>query len=174
MKEKLSYDLEELNSAASIEKLKAMLSIQTEGNLIYLCHPRHLFDELTEDSETKMITEVDWDSINVEKMIQYNDFGRYSIVEEICYKRKNQFDYLQRKAAHMMKKYQEKGYKEWSYPIAILEEVDHGLSAPTYFARGIVNFNQSGISFAFNPIAVKELPKESIWQKGLKFGDNFD
>ena len=156
------------------EKLKAMLSIQTEGNVIYLCHPRHLFEVLTEDPETKMVQGIDWDSINVEKMMGYNDFGKYSIVEEICYKKNNQFGYLQKRATHMIKRYKEMGHSEWNYPIAILEEIDNGTNPPTYFARGIINYSQEGISLAFNPIAVKEIPKESIWQKGLRFGDNFD
>ena len=167
--ESLSYKIVEFD-----EKIQAMLSIRTEGNVIYLCHPRHLFDVLKEDSETKKIQGVDWDSINVEKMIKYNDFGKYSIVEEICSKRNNQFTYLQRRATHVMKKYKEMGHSEWNYPVAILEEIDHGIHPPTYFARGIVSFSQEGISLAFNPLAVKESPKESVWQKGLRFGDNFD
>lgn len=149
-------------------KLKAMLSIRIDGDVIYLCHPRHLFDILVEDPETKMIQGVDWDSINVEKMMKYNDFGKYSAVNQ------NQFGYLQKRATHMMKKYKEVGHSEWNYPIAILEEKDNGSSTPTYFARGIINFSQEGVSLVFNPLAVKEIPKESIWQKGLRFGDNYD
>ncbi len=173
--EVLSYEWnQQSDNIETTKKLKAMLSIRTEGNVIYLCHPRHLFDVLIENPETKMTQGVDWDSINVEKMIQYNDFGKYSIVEEICSKRNNQFTYLQKKATHMMKKYKEMGHSEWNYPVAILEEIDHGSNLPTYFARGIVNFSQERISLAFNPLAMKENPKESIWQKGLRFGDNFD
>jgi len=171
----LLYETFKGNQSGEIdEKVKAMLSIRTEGNIIYLCHPRHLLDELKEDFETKMIQEINWDSINIEKMKKYNDFGRYSIVEEICYERNNQYSYLQRRGIHMLKKYKEMGHSEWHYPIAILEEIDHGINPPTYFVRGIVNFNQEGISLAFNPSAVKESPKESVWQKGLRFGDNFD
>lgn len=171
--EVLSYESCEWNQQNGSSKLKAMLSIRTEGNVIYLCHPRHLFDVLVEDPKTKMVQGIDWDSINVEKMKQYNDFGKYSIVEENS-KGHNQFNYLQKRAAHMIKKYKEMGHSEWNYPIAILEEIDNGSSIPTYFARGIVNCNQEGISLAFSPVAVKEIPNESIWQKGLRFGDNFD
>ena len=152
----------------SMEKLKAMLTIREEGHVIYICQPRHLFDSLTENPDTKEINCVDFDSINIEKMIQYNDFGRYSIVEQICSKTNNQFTYLFKKSSHIINKYQSRGLSHLSFPFAILERTYKG-----YFVRGIINCNKKGISLAFNPIAIKTLPKENIWQKGLRFGDNF-
>lgn len=107
-------------------------------------------------------------------MIELNDFGRYLIVEQICSKRNNQFTYIIKKASHMLKKYQEKGVSHFSYPFVILEEIYNGVDEPQYFVRGIVNCSQKGFSLAFNPFAIKELPQESIWQKSLRFSDNFD
>lgn len=174
----LEYDFLECENneftAESLEKLKALLTIRKNGNVIYICHPKHLFENMLEDVDTKEIKYVDFDSINVQKMIEFNDFGRYSIVEQICSKRNNQFTYIIKKASHMMKKYQEKGVSHFSYPFVILEEIYNGAAESQYFVRGIVNFSQKGFSLVFNPIAIKELPQESIWQKSLRFGDNFN
>lgn len=158
--------------AESLKKLTALLKIREEGNVIYICHPKHLFEVMTEDPDTKQIRYVDFDSINVKKMIRLNDFGHYSIVEQICSKEKNQFTYIMKKASHMIKKYQEEGVPQFSYPFAILEETYGGPGEPQYFVRGIINCNQEGFSLAFNPLAIKTLPKESVWQKALRFSDN--
>lgn len=174
----LEYDFLECESneftAESLEKLKTLLTIRTEGNMIYICHPSHLFETMLEDSNTKEIKYVDFDNINVQKMINLNDFGRYSIIDQISPKKNNQFTYITKKASHMIKKYQEKGVSHFSYPFAILEEINSELSEPQYFVRGIIKCNQKGFSLAFNPLAVKELPQESVWQKALRFGHNFN
>lgn len=161
-------------NAESLEKLMALLTIRKEGNVIYICHPKHLFEVMKEDPDTKEIRYVDFNSINVEKMIRINDFGRYSIVEQICSKKSNQFTYIMKKAYHMIKKYREEGVPQFSYPFVILEKIYNGPEEPQYFVRGIVTCSQEGFSLAFNPLAIKKLPKESVWQKALQFGDNFD
>ena len=103
-----SLDWENGNfTAESLEKLTALLKIRKEGNVIYICHPKHLFEAMKEDPDTKKIKYVDFDSINVEKLIKINDFGRYSIVEQICSKTNNQFTYVMKKSSNMIKKYQE-------------------------------------------------------------------
>lgn len=169
-----SLDWENGNfTAESLEKLTALLKIRKEGNVIYICHPKHLFEAMKEDPDTKKIKYVDFDSINVEKLIKINDFGRYSIVEQICSKTNNQFTYVMKKSSNMIKKYQEEGVSNFSYPFVILEEIDNGVEEPQYFVRGIINCSQEGFSLAFNPLAIKTLPKESVWQKALRFGDNF-
>lgn len=174
----LEYDfLESENNEftiESLEKLKALLTIRRDGNVIYICHPKHLFESMVEDVDTKEIKCVDFDSINVKKMIELNDFGCYSIVEQTCSRRNNQFTYIMKKASYMIKRYEEKGISQFSYPFAILEEIYNGSAEPQYFVRGIVNCSQNGFSLAFNPLATKELPKESIWQKALRFGDNLN
>lgn len=159
-------------SAEASEKLAALLKIRKEGNVIYICHPHHLLDKCVEDTDTKQLNMVDFDSINVEKMLQCNDFGRYSIVEQICSKNNNQYTYFLRRASHMIKKYKEQGVTQFSYPLVVLEEISNGFDKPQYFVRGIINCSQDGFSLAFNPLAIKALPKESIWQKALRFGDN--
>jgi len=170
-----SLDWENGNfNAESLEKLTALLKIRREGNVIYICHPKHLFEVMTEDPDTKEIKHVDFDSINIEKLIKTNDFGRYSIVEQICSPKNNQFTYIMKKASHMIRRYQEKGVSKFSYPFVILEEIYNGVEGPQYFVRGIVNCSQEGFSLAFNPLAIKDSPKESVWQKALRFGDNFD
>ena len=161
-------------NAESLEKLMALLKIRTEGNIIYICHPKHLFEVMEENPDTKEIKYVDFDSINVEKMFRLNDFGRYSIVEQIFSKKNNQLTYIMKKASHMIKKYQKEGVSQFSYPFAILEEIYNGVEEPQYFVRGLVNCSQEGFSLVFNPLAIKELPQESIWQKALRFGDNFN
>lgn len=161
-------------TSESLEKLMALLEIRTEGNRVYICHPKHLFEVMEEDPDTKEIRYIDFDSINVEKMVRLNDFGCYSIVEQICYKKNNQFTYIMKKALHMIKKYQKEGVSQFSYPFAILEEIYNEVEGPQYFVRGLVNCSQEGFSLVFNPLAIKKLPQESIWQKGLRFGDNFN
>ncbi len=84
-------------SKQDLEKIKALLNIKKDGDVIYICHPRHLFDSLEEDPITKEIVSVDLDSINIERMLHINDYGRYSIVEQICYKAHNQYTYLMKK-----------------------------------------------------------------------------
>lgn len=172
----LEYEELEMNngdfSESSTERLNALLTIRKDGNVIYLCHPRHLFDTLLENPDTKEIESVDFDSINVERMLSINDFGRYSIVEQICCRANNQFTYLMRKSSHMIKKYRNQGATQFSYPFAILEECYDERGQVSYFVRGIICCNQTGFKVAFNPAAIKELPKESIWEKALRFGDN--
>lgn len=161
-------------TAESMEKLKALLTIRKEGNIIYICHPKHLFETIVENFNTKELRYVDFDNINVEKMFRLNDFGRYSIVEQICSKKNNQFTYIMKKASHMIKKYQEEGVYQFSYPFVILEEINSQIEEPHYFVRGIVDCNQEGFSIAFNPLAIKFSPNGSVWQKALRFGDNFN
>lgn len=160
-------------STSSLEKLRALLTIRKEGNVIYICHPKHLFDVMEEDPDTKEIKAVDFNRINVERMLQRKDFGRYSIVQQICCKRNNQFTYLWKRASHMIRKYQEEGTPQFSYPLAILEESNSDDGKKQYFVRGIVSFHQEGVLLAFNPLAVKECPRESVWQKGLRVGGHF-
>lgn len=161
-------------NANSMEKLKSLLMIKKDGDKIYICHPRHLLNSMEEDSKTKEIKYVDFDDIDVEKMIRYNDFGCYSMVEQLCSKKNNQYTYILKKASHMIKKYQQEGVSQFSYPFVILEEINKQCEEPQYSVRGIVSCNQKGFSIAFNPKAIKTMTKESVWQKGLRLGDNYD
>lgn len=156
----------------SIDKLKALLTIRNDGDMIYICHPKHLFDNMIEDSETKEIEYVDLESINVQRMFDVGDYGHFSMVEQVCNRGNSPLKYIIKKAAHMMKRYKEKGVPQYTYPFVVLEEISHGSEEPTYFVRGIVTCDVNGLYLAFNPLAVKKLPNESVWEKGLRLGDN--
>lgn len=159
------------------KRYQQLLEIQRDGNVIYICHPRHILEQGTyiTDGKTKDIVEVDWDKINFEQMKSYNDYGKFSIVEQICQRRKNQFTHVQKKANHMLKKYKQLDITEFSYPLVITEEImDLRGPGSTLLVRGIISFNQNGLKIAFNPEFEKTLSteKESIWSKALKFSDN--
>lgn len=160
-------------SDSSMEKLNSMLMIKKDGNIIYICYPNHVFDKMEVDCTTKEIKAVDFGSVNIEKMRSINDFGRFSIVEQLCSKSNNQFTYILKKASHMIKKYKQEGKDEFSYPFLILEEIKKEDEDPQYFARGIISCNQKGFSIAFNKEAIKTMNTDSVWQKGLRFGDNY-
>lgn len=174
----LEYEDLEMNngvlSESAKEKLQALLTIYCEGNVIYICHPRHLFGTLEENANTKEIVSVDLDSMNVDKMLSIGDYGRYSIVEQLCSKSNNQFTYLMKRVSHTIKKYRSTGAINFSYPLVILEEKYSQFTGFDYFVRGIISCNQDGIRIAFNPLAMRELPKTSTWEKGLRLGDNYD
>lgn len=157
-------------SARSLEMLEALLTIRKEGNLIYICHPKHIFDMYVEDGNTKEVKRVNFRCLNVERMFKYNDCGRYSMVDQMCSKTNNQLTYLLKRASHMIKKQQQAGLS-LSYPLAVLEE-DHSDFEVRYIARGIVSCDEKGIRVAFNPEVIKTPAKETVWQKGLRFGDN--
>lgn len=151
-----------------------MLTIRKDGNIILLCHPRHIFDKVSEDFETKIITKVDWDSINVSQMKKYNDFGKYSMVEQLCDRNNNQFTYLKNKMNHMMKRYKALGADNISYPIAIVEGVyNFGLDNYDYYARGIVCATRNGFALGKSPSYIPLGHKESVWEKALRMGDNY-
>lgn len=170
--EKLEYEQLQWNENSfddsSANKLQAMLSIWKDGNIIYLCHPNHLFDAKTDNYDTKEIAAINWDNINIEKMMKYNDFGRFSMVDQLSPKGVNQFNYLFKKVSHMLKE-----DPQHICSLAILEESYGQDQEPRYFVRGIVSCSKDGILLAFNPAAAKTNPyeKSSVWQKGLRFGN---
>lgn len=151
-----------------IKKIRTLLTICIEGRVIYLCHPNHIFNHY-EEGKTKEIVSVDWNDINVERMFQVNDYGRYSYVEQFCSNGKYNTRYLQKKSSHMMKKYYEQGKVDLVYPFVVLEDMGYN----RYFVRGMICCNQDGYQVAFNPKMYKQLPNESVWEKGLRIGDNY-
>lgn len=156
------------------EIFNAILTIYKGGNVIYLCHPRHLFEHYVENKDTKEISAVDWDSIDVDKMFQINDYGKYSEVEQFHSSGSYNYKYLLKRGSHMMKKYLNEGKVEMVYPFAVLEEIYNSSNHTfDYFVRGIICCNQDGFQIAFNPQNNKRALHESIWEKGLRMGDNF-
>lgn len=163
-------------SEEGIQRLKEILTIHKDGNVLYICHPRHIFQfgTIVENFNTKEIEEVDWDKIDFEQMLRYQDYGKYSMVEQICNRKNNAFTYLQKRAKHMMKRYKSFGTEDFHYPLVILEEKYSTDENKEFIIRGIVSCHKDGFNIAFNPQVKDDLvrEKESIWQKALKFGDN--
>lgn len=176
--EEINYDIVECPENTFTEeakdKLAELLTIRRDGNIIILCHPRHIFDAVSEDFDTKVIEKVDWNSINIDKMKQYNDYGEYSMVSQLCDGNNNQFTYLSKKARHMMKRYKDLGTENMSYPLAVIEGV-YDIQADTYeyYARGIICITQNGFAVGKGPNYISLGHKESIWEKALRIGDNY-
>ncbi len=156
------------------DKLKELLTIRRDGNILFLCHPRHIFDEIEEDRETKCIERVKWDSINISKMKQYNDYGKYSMVEQLCSPTDNQITYLKKRVTSGLEKCQREGIENPLLPIAVVEGVyDSKKDDYTYYARGIVCATKKGFLLGKSPNYVYMGAKESIWQKALRISDNY-
>lgn len=164
--EDLPVVMGKLDSTA-MEKMKEMLMLHDEGNVIYICHAKHAFDFLIEDQDTKRINAVDWDSVNVSKMKSYRDYGEYSMMKQMFNKKDNQYTYLYNRARHFMNKYRESD-SQMQYPLAIIEEKYYGECV----ARGIISCSQDGFHLAFSPKIIRKWPNENVWQKGLRMGDN--
>lgn len=176
--EEINYELVECPNnrftEEAKEKIKELLTIKVEGNSIYLCHPRHVFEGISEDFETKVISKVDWNSINIEMMKRYNDYGEFTIVEQLCYKNNNQYSYLSKRVKHMMKKYQDLGIEKFACPIAVVEEAyEEPENTSKYFARGIICATKNGFALGTAPNYTYSRKKESVWEKGLRLGDNY-
>lgn len=155
------------------EKLDALLKVYQDGNVIYLCHPKHLFNHYIENGDTKEISSVDWDSIDIDKMSKVNDYGRFSMVEQCYSSGRYNYRYLTKKSSHMMRKYLSEGKVELVYPFVVLEEIyNASTNTSSYFVRGIICSNQDGFQIAFNPKNKKRVFHESVWEKGLRMGDN--
>lgn len=174
--EEINYDIveckENVFSEEAKEKIADLLTIRRDGNIILLCHPRHVFERVSEDFNTKVIEKVDWNSINIEQMEKYNDYGKFSMVSQCL--ENNQFRYLKNKARHMIKKYKDLGIERFSFPIAIVEGVyDFSRDDYDYYARGIICVTKNGFALGKNPNYTFGNHKESIWEKPLRMGDNY-
>lgn len=176
--EEINYDIIKCQNNIFTQEAKDMLTdlltIKRDGNIILLCHPRQVFDMVSEDFDTKIIEKVDWDSINIDKMKKYNDFGEFSMVSQCCFKNKNQFTYFKKKASHMMKRYKDLGAEKMAYPMAIIEGVyDLSNDKYNYYARGIICITQNGYAYGKSPYYTAKKHKESVWEKALRMGDNY-
>ncbi len=172
MLEKVEYNDVKCNgslSLSTITEIKDLLTINDDGNLLYICHPRHIFENLEEDKETKIITSVDWDSINISLLAKYDDYGRFSVIDQYFRNSKNQFAYLNRRFSKMLKKYHENGNENFAYPLAIIEKVKENDDNSSYIPRGIVCAKQDGLMIC------NKMSNENIntWQKTLRFKNNY-
>lgn len=159
----------------AMEKLNVLLTIYKDGNVIYLCHPKHLFEHYVENKETKEISMVDWNGIDINRMFHVNDYGHFSMVEQCYSSGRYNYQYLRKKSSHMMRKYLSEGKVEMVYPFVVLEEIYNSSdNTSEYFVRGMICCNQDGFQIAFNPKNDKKVLHESVWEKGLRMGDNYD
>lgn len=130
-------------------ELDDVLTIRDDRNVIYICHPNHIFKDYIGDVD-KGIISVDWDNIDVDKMFLYDDYGCYSIVEQVYESDNNQLNYIKKKASHMLRKYINDGASNYVYSFAVVEEMDSDTDF-SYFVRGIISCSAEGVKLAYNP-----------------------
>lgn len=175
----LDYESLELKDGAltpdGLVKIRDLVKVSVEGNIIYICNPKHVFDCLEIELATKTVLSVDLNSVNVPRMKGIGQFGQFSIVEQLCSKDNNQLAYLYKHSNHMLKKYREQGQVLYSSPYAIIEEhiVPSIEQKEQYSVRGIINFTQDGISIAYCPSFNRTFPKSSVWEEGLSISGNY-
>lgn len=150
---------------------KKMLTIIAEGNMLYIAHPNHVLTKYIANAETKVITDIDWNGIDIPKLRSIDDTGKYSIVNQYCNKNDNQLTFIQKKAKHVLKRYQVDGHVDYTYPLVIIEEIAHSNEASNYYIRGIISCTKDGFQFSFNPTYKLNIEKKSIWAKSLSFTD---
>lgn len=147
MLEKLQYDVDNEKSYSQMKtEIEDILSITDENSFLYICHPRHAFRTLEEDKETKLITDVDWNSLDMELVTKFDDYGKFSILDQYFHSNKNQFTYLRKRFSKMLKSYFENGNEQFVYPLAVIEEKrDKLTNKSSYTPRGIICARQGGI-----------------------------
>lgn len=175
MLKKIQYDDIECGEALATEAIDAireLITISNDKNLLYICHPRHVFENIEEDRETKVITAVDFDSLNFSLMTRYDDYGRFSILNQFYNKGNNQFTYLNKRFSNMLRKYRDKGQENMVYPLAIIEEERSPFdNSCTYVPRGIICAKQDGI-LVYNNVKENQ-DKVNPWQKTLQMNRRF-
>ena len=175
MLKKIQYDDIECGEALATEAIDAireLITISNDKNLLYICHPRHVFENIEEDRETKVITAVDFDSLNFSLMTRYDDYGRFSILNQFYNKGNNQFTYLDKRFSNMLRKYRAKGKEDLAYPLAIIEEERSSFDGSCiYIPKGIICAKQNGI-LVYNNVKDKQ-DKMNSWQKTLQMNSSF-
>ena len=175
MLKKIQYDDIECNGSLATEAIDAireLITISDDRNLLYICHPRHIFERIEEDKETKVITAVDFDSLNFSLMTRYDDYGRFSILNQFYNKGNNQFTYLDKRFSNMLRKYRAKGKEDLAYPLAIIEEERSSFDGSCiYIPKGIICAKQNGI-LVYNNVKDKQ-DKMNSWQKTLQMNSSF-
>lgn len=159
----------------AIELLQLLLRTRNEFSKIYICFPEHILDRMIVDFNTKNVKAVDFNSINVEKMLRYADFGCYTSDDKNCSETNNPLNYLFNRAVHMIKKYRKYGTPQFSYPLVVLEATPTATGLTEYFIRGIISWHQNSFSVALNPSIHNSIIKEPAIQKSLnirKKGNN--
>ncbi len=172
MLEKIEYKEINYEGALPLEaitEIKDLLTITKENSLLYICHPRHIFERIIEDDKTKIIIGVDWDSINTSLITKYDDYGRFSIVDEYFRSGKDQFTYVNKRFTNMLKKYSSKGNNDFTYPLAIIEEEkDRITNEKTYIPRGIICAKQGGVLLCNKMNSLEKTPQKVYKSKNYE------
>ncbi len=164
MLEKINYNIncQDTITSYGIEEVKNLLTLTEENNYLYICHPRHVFETLEEDKATKIITSIDWNSLNMSLVSRFDDYGKFSIFDQ--YFKKNQFTYIQKRFDKMLKHYHMSGKDNFVFPLAIIEEVRGGVAnKSTYIPRGIICAGQTGVL-----VCNKMTELNKVYQKNIK------
>lgn len=162
MLEKIKY--EEINCEGTlpletVTEIKDLLTLTKENNLLYICHPRHIFERIIEDDKTKVVTDVDWNSININLISRYDDYGRFSIIDEYFRSGKDQFTYVNKRFTNMLRKYSSKGNNNFTYPLAIIEE-ENDNNEKKYIPRGIICAKQNEILLCNRMNVLEKAPQK--------------
>ncbi len=129
-----------------------------------LIHPNHIFagaKPLTKD--VREIKNINWDDIDIEKMLRTNDYGVFIMPE--C---NDAFKYVHNRLGHQIMTEIKKGNKENAISYLVVVEKYPFDYEDNYLIRGIIRGDYEGYSIAFNPEYQKVIPK-SIWDKSLRF-----
>lgn len=143
------------------EMFSGMLGVWDDGHCIHICHPNHIFIDkyLTQDNHD--IRQVNWDSIDFEKMVQIGDYKTFIMPDS-----GQAFKYVHKRLSHQVLKKQQEGIDEISF-LVILEKYRLD-GEDQYLVRGLIRGDKEGYSLGFNPEYEKVIPK-SIWEKSIRF-----
>lgn len=140
-----------------------MFEVLESDHCVYVCHPNHLFSAPPIIKGKTQIIRVDWDSIDVGKMYEKNDYSAFLDANEA-------YKHVHRKLRHEIVPELEKGNTEVVRYLAVVESY-YFEGVPNYVVRGLVRGDATGVSFAFNPEYEKTISRD-IWSKNLRLGDN--
>ena len=148
------------------KSMEDMLAVW-DNHSIHICHPNHIFagaKPITAD--VREMANINWDDIDVAKMIRINDFQTF--VSPDCSKA---FRYVHERLGHQIMGEVKKGNKDGAVSyLVVLEQYpfDHD---NYYLVRGIIRGDYEGYSLAFNPEYQATIPK-SVWERSLRMGDH--
>ncbi len=162
----LNYIKNEGFDNAAKRLFKELLSVIDDGHTIFICHPRHIFnqDYLFYTSETNEA--LDFDDIDFSKMLRYGDYGEFYLPDI-----NEAFKYVHNRFRHEIMKAIKTGNNNVVRHLAVVERYYlDGIA--NYVIRGIIRGTKDGYAIAFNPEYKGTYPKNTF-DKSLRFsGEN--
>lgn len=146
------------------ELFKDMLSVIDDGHCIHICHPNHLFNTKYVIGNSLEIDRINWEDIDVNKMIEIGDYKTF-IMPDV----KESFRYVHKRLGHQILKKIELNQDEQSYLVVLEEYILDGES--NYLVRGIIKGDKNGYSMAFNPEYEKTIAS-NVWERSIRFSGN--